>query len=102
MKVKFKSWLCNLRWGQYGHGKPAITLIDDKTGEPVAVASINLQDYPEHKLPPNHIHIKDYSENEGMVDALVEAGVVEEIQSFGIGRHSVKCTLCKLLIEVER
>ncbi len=39
----------------------------------MATASLNV---PAVELPDNHVVIKDYSENTGMLDALVKAGVV--------------------------
>ena len=43
-------------------------------GEPLAVASVNI----EGPLEPREIAIKDYSEGEGMLAALIAAGIVED------------------------
>jgi hypothetical protein len=60
--------------GRYGNGRIAIQLVDAEDGLPVAKASVNV---PDANLAPDEIAIKDYFENEGMLDALLEAGVVE-------------------------
>jgi hypothetical protein len=77
MKVKFKNWKCNIKTGFYKNGFKAITLIDAKDGDAIAVATVNLET-PEAKVTSkDHVYIKDYSENTGMVVALKEAGVIE-------------------------
>lgn len=72
-EVEFKGYKCVLDFGTYMNGNVAIQLIEKSTGEPVAVATIN----PTEQLPKDEVIIKDYSENEGMVEALVNAGIIE-------------------------
>ena len=55
-------------------GSTAIYLVDAVDGEPVATATVNVEGVSEN-LPPSEVLIKDYSENEGMMDALVAAGL---------------------------
>lgn len=75
MKVKFKDWDCVVQWSiYYENNNIAIQLVDENTKELVAVATTNTgfkDDFPE-------VQIKDYSENEGMWQALVDAGVIED------------------------
>ena len=73
MKVKFMEWECDVVYGQYGNGRTAISLMDAADGSPIATASVNLPDEP---LKDKEVAIKDYSENEGMLDALMDAGVI--------------------------
>lgn len=72
--VRFKQWDCLVRKRQYDNGRSALQLIDAEDGSPIATATVNLPDEP---LGQNLVFIKDYSENEGMLDALVAAGVVQ-------------------------
>ncbi len=58
----------------YGNKRPALLLDTVETGERMAVATINMPDMP---LLSNQVVIKDYSENEGMLKTLVDAGVIE-------------------------
>jgi len=77
----------NLKWPQIGfNGKvtvakfaynnnvPALVLYDEE-GEELVRASSNI---PEHatKLKPNQTFLKVWSENEGLMEALQEAGIV--------------------------
>jgi hypothetical protein len=74
----------------YMDGSPAL-LVDNH------VVSINLSQYG--LVPPaGHVFVKDYSEHEGLADALVDAGLVEKVNevSFGYG----KGWLCKIVGEV--
>ena len=58
-------------------GATAIYLVDTADGEPVATATVNVEGVSE-KLPASEVLIKDYSENEGMMDALIAAGLVRD------------------------
>lgn len=74
MNVTFKSWDCIAIGSKYTvNDSKAILLIDKKDHSPVATATINL-DFP---LKKNHVFIKDYSENAGMTEALIEAGIID-------------------------
>lgn len=94
--VRFKEWICELQFGRYhGNNRIAIELVDYKTYEPIAFATVNV---PSIELKENEIIIKDYSENQGMFQALFNAGVVKLNR---IDRNSqwVDFHICELLIE---
>jgi hypothetical protein len=72
VKVKFKKWNCELEVGYYNQGRVALTLIGaagtKEEGEPIATCTVNLA---KDELAPGHVHIKEWSGNEGMTEALV-------------------------------
>lgn len=72
--VRYKEWECYLRFGTYLNGQTAIELVDTVEGEDVATATVALQ----VNLNENEVIIKDYEENIGMLDALINAGVVSK------------------------
>ncbi len=72
--MKFREWVCEVRQATYSNGRTALLLEDAKTGESVAVATVNL---PHENLEPGQVFIKDYSENHGMLEALEKAGIVK-------------------------
>jgi len=74
MEVKFKEWLCNVEKHKYSNGRLALRLTDIEDGSPIATATINIPEYP---LGEGFVIVKDYSENEGMLDALTKAGIVQ-------------------------
>lgn len=63
-----------IQLGKYRNGQTSVQLIDAEDGQPVATASIAM---PELSLEDNQIVVKDYSENEGMLDFLLENSIIE-------------------------
>ena len=78
-KVKFKQWNCIVVKSKYiENDRIALVLKEEKTGEPVATASVNIVEYDmSEKSAKDHTFIKDWSENKGMLQALTEQGIVE-------------------------
>jgi hypothetical protein len=72
-KVRFNEWDCVLEYGTYNNKRIAIQLNDAEDGMPIAIATVNL---PELSLPPDHVFIKSWSENEGMAEALIKANII--------------------------
>jgi len=72
--VKFLGYECVVEKHKYANGRPALELIDAGNGEPITTATVNLPHLP---AGPNRVFIKDYSENEGILSALVAAGIVK-------------------------
>tara|TARA_R110002050_G_scaffold38456_4_gene94961 strand:+ start:375 stop:680 length:306 start_codon:yes stop_codon:yes gene_type:complete len=66
-----------LVFNKYGNGRTAILLVDKEDKSPVAVATVNIPDY--HDLKDDEVIIKNYSENDGMIETLQEAGVIGPI-----------------------
>ena len=91
--IKFMQWNCNVVLNKYHADSPAIQLTEVGTNEDIATASVWISG-----LEKGEIAIKDYSENEGMMDALIEAGIVTEPVMF-IDSGWVKIPVCRLLKE---
>lgn len=95
--VRYRSWNCTLWFGRYANGRTAIRLMecppDPRDGSPIATATVNL---PAEPVESGRVIVKDYGENEGMLNALVEAGVVEPIgQAWSLAGAYV----CNLLVD---
>jgi hypothetical protein len=90
-RIKFKKWICRMRVGQYDNGRIAIFLENDLG--PIATATVNI---PWHELPEGHVLIKDWSENSGMLEALVTKGIVEET-GVRVATGFCEAHQCKLL-----
>ena len=71
--IRFREWDCSIEFFSYSNGRMAIQLSDVYDGSAIATATINV---PEIQLEDREVVIKDYSENEGLLDCLVENGVV--------------------------
>lgn len=50
-----------------------LEVYDYKTGEPICIATTNIAGY---HCDPGHVLIKNWSENEGVYEALLAAGVI--------------------------
>ena len=66
---------------------------------PVILITTNLVGYG-HVAPPDTFYVKNYSENEGLQDALIELGIIEIVEGsepayFGY-TNSVRADLCQL------
>lgn len=92
-KIKFLGYSCTVQFGEYPNGRTAIELVVKKTGEPMTVASVNL---PFHHLESDEIAIKNYSENEGVLEALVAAKIISEPVRF-ISTGFIQAPICKLI-----
>jgi len=75
MKIKFKQWECNVFPTYYSTGskikRKAIVLKDDEGV--VTTATVNMPGYP---CDDDQIYVKNYSENEGMLQALIDHELV--------------------------
>lgn len=95
--VKFLGVVCVVEFAEYNNGRTAISLIEKKTGYPYSVATVNLPNVP---LEKDEVIIKNYSENEGILDALINAGIVSKpIRKEYTGY--VTADVCKLLYTVQ-
>ena len=59
----------------YAHGGLAVHLMDESDGEPYATVSIYVRGVC---LGEDQFVFKTYSENEGLLESMLKAGVVEE------------------------
>ena len=79
---------CDIHLLSYGEGGATALLLMsvDEPGIAYCRASVNL---PEIDTPPNHMWIKTWAENEGVLEALIESGAVHptgvrhEVNDFG-------------------
>lgn len=80
MKVKFLNYNCVVLFERYSNNKRVcLKLIDEDDGMEVVTATTNL---PDIQLDENEVIIKNYSENEGVLQALIKAGVVYSPERF--------------------
>ena len=65
----------------YHDFSPAI-VFRTEDGEPIAKATSNFNASNIEPLPENHIAIKDYSENEGVLDTLINGKIIQPVNEF--------------------
>jgi hypothetical protein len=72
-KSKYGEYDVRVAYRKYDNGRTAIVLHDTKDDETVCTATVNV---PEIPLLNGYTFIKDYSENEGVLDFLLENKIV--------------------------
>lgn len=92
-KTSYGDFELNLQFAKYQNGQTAIKLIDNQDGMPFATATLCVEDA---LLKEDEVAIKDYSENVGILQTLIDAEIVEEPHAF-IQSNFVKIPICKLV-----
>lgn len=92
-RVQFLDFTCEVQRAKYGSGQNSLRLIDVEDGQPVATASVCLEDQPQQE---NQVFIKNYSENAGIMEALMLQGVISGPVAVIPGGH-VNFTVHELL-----
>lgn len=63
--------------GEYSDGSTAVRVLDAVTGEPWATLSSRFPN--DEALPKGAFRLKDWSENAGIAEAVIEAGLVTPV-----------------------
>lgn len=95
MKVRFHGKDLGVRFDRYREGDRVVITLMDEDGAEYVRATVNI---PEIPLPDDLVLIKDYSENAGVLDALVEAGIVRPT-GVRVGSGFVEVPVCQLLVD---
>ena len=73
-QFEFKGYTLSVEMTRYaGNDRPAIQVIDTEDGYPYCMATVNM---PDMDLADNEVAIKNWSENEGILECLQANGVV--------------------------
>ncbi|MBW4622357.1 MAG: hypothetical protein KME17_23755 [Cyanosarcina radialis HA8281-LM2] len=89
--IKFMGYRCQLKWSQYPDGQPCLQLWSATDG-PILTASVNL---PEYLLSPDQILVKNYAENQGILEVLEAARIVKRLDRVKSGQE--QADLCQIL-----
>lgn len=92
IKTKYIDTICTIEKLAYQNKRIALQLIGPEG--PECTASVNMPDLP---CPEGYTYIKDYSENEGILDELIRHGIVDAPEAVVASGHVV-IPLCKVLI----
>jgi len=90
----FANYTVKLARGFYGNGNKALQLLDAEDGSPVLIATTNLG----FRNPPNLITIKNWSENEGVLDFLLDIGFIDSVDHYEQAGFAV-AHVCRLSAE---
>lgn len=84
-----------IKFGRYSNLRVAMWANDDD-GLPIVKLTVNA---PYIELGESEVIIKNYSENEGVLEDLIEMKVVEPIKEIIVGFET--CKVCKVLIPIK-
>ena len=87
-----ETYKLSVHFTKYRNGQTAIQLFDMGDGFPFAMATVCVED---HLLNSDEVAIKDYSENEGILESLIDGEIIEHPHAF-IQSDWVKIPVCKL------
>lgn len=75
-EVNFKGHNCVIKSSKYtNNDNLALVLLDNESGELIAHVTVN----SDKKFPSDVAILKDYSENEGLLDVIIESGLIVEV-----------------------
>jgi hypothetical protein len=84
---------CSIKLHKYSNNRPALVIYQGD--EVLLKASVNM---PDHPIPKNHICIKNWSENEGILKELVRHKIVKA-PIYAIPSKYISVFICELLLE---
>ena len=90
-QVNYKGEECLLKQNFYQNGRIALFLVSVE-GELISTCTTNI---PEIPLDDDEVFIKDYSENEGILEFLVKEGIVKDTGQVLLSGY-VKIPVCRL------
>lgn len=97
LQSKYDTYRVYLHFDKYrSNGRTMIELLEANTHEPVMVATVNLDFYT--LLNSNEVLIKNYSENEGVLEFLIANGIVSKPRAW-VATGYVTVALCELLVK---
>lgn len=96
-RVRFLGEMCDVHISQYEDGGAPAIWLTTREGEPMAKATCNLS---EERLDDGEVFIKDWSENSGMLAALVNARIVEDTGR-RVRSGFVEVPVARLLVSAE-
>jgi hypothetical protein len=91
--VNHNGYELTAHFAKYQNGQVAIKLTDNADGFPYATATVCVED---DLLNEGEVAIKNYSENAGILDSLIESDIVEPPHAF-VHNSFVKIPICKLV-----
>jgi hypothetical protein len=97
MEVKINGEVMDIWKSKYQNNDRIALMLITKGGEPYATVTVNV---PEIILEKNEVCIKNYSENEGILEQLISQGILSE-PIYSVTDTIILIQICKLLQEID-
>jgi hypothetical protein len=94
-KVKFLGEECTIEFQKYQHGGVAMQLWCSEG--PMCKATVCI---PGAKIKDNEVLIKNWSENEGILDALISSGIVKDTGKV-VPSGYVEANVCEICVPLD-
>jgi hypothetical protein len=88
-----ETYKLSVSFNKYQNGQNVIQLFDMADGFPFVMASVALTNV---ELDSDDVAIKNYSENEGILESLMAAGIITKPHSF-VPSGYVNIPICKII-----
>jgi len=88
-----ETYKLSVSFSKYKNGQNVIQLFDMADGFPYAMASVSLTSVD---MDSDEVAIKNYSENEGILESVISAGIITNPHSFVPSGH-VNIPICKII-----
>jgi hypothetical protein len=92
--IRFQGYELSLKLVNYSDGSLAIIVVDEQ-GQRLFNLSVNMPDYP---IAPNHIFLKNWSENAEIYEHVMTLGIFELVKTVPSG--FVQVPLVRILEEI--
>ena len=92
--ISFWGNKCKVHIAQYSNKRIALELLDINDNTSIAIATVNL---PNIDLQKDEVAIKNYSENEGILDILINAEIISK-PLYSVKSGFIDIPICKLLM----
>jgi hypothetical protein len=80
---------------RYANGEPCLAVWHAECYGRPEVLSVNLVEYG--LVPPTgHVYVRDYAQHEGLVAALMEAGIAEPVEQVTYGDYDAQAWLMRV------
>ena len=89
--VRFRGEDCKVRLTNYAKSKRTAIQLVCEDGSPMATASVNVP------LADDEVIIKDWFENNGVLQAMIDAGIVEDTERVVLCGYELG-NVCRLLV----
>ncbi len=95
IKIKFRHYDCHPVIVWYVTTERTGIMLRASTGEPVVTATVNESDYPDY--PMDEVLIKDFSENTGIYNSLVDAVIIDKNIINVYRKNYIHALHCKII-----
>jgi len=93
------TYACTLETFKYGHGGNLGVQLFTDDGEPYATVSVNMPRHTSEPLEEDEFYVKNWGENEGLIEQLVAQHIIEPVDPPKYGASGFISTMAYRLVK---